>query len=202
MGQDQFLQLLVAQLRNQDPMSPMDGQEMAAQLAQFTSVEQLIAIREGMEIQAALQSAAIQAAAAASAVEITGKVVLAEGNRLVLLEEGAPAPLTVGLGGSGEGVLRILDARGQVVASGTVGFLEQGKNTLDAGPLLEGLPPGTYSYELEVTDGAGSPVEVRTFTRALIEAVRFGPQGPVLLSAGGLEIPLAAVVEVWRADQS
>ena len=37
-----FLKLLVAQMKNQDPMNPMDGQEMAAQLAQFTSVEQLI----------------------------------------------------------------------------------------------------------------------------------------------------------------
>ncbi len=41
MGKDAFLKLLVAQLRNQDPLSPSDGKEMAAQLAQFTSVEQL-----------------------------------------------------------------------------------------------------------------------------------------------------------------
>ena len=41
MGKDAFLKLLVAQLRNQDPLAPADGKEMAAQLAQFTSVEQL-----------------------------------------------------------------------------------------------------------------------------------------------------------------
>jgi flagellar basal-body rod modification protein FlgD len=41
MGKDAFLKLLVAQLRNQDPLAPSDGKEMAAQLAQFTSVEQL-----------------------------------------------------------------------------------------------------------------------------------------------------------------
>ncbi len=41
MGKDQFLQLLVAQMRNQDPTSPMDGTQMAAQLAQFSTVEQL-----------------------------------------------------------------------------------------------------------------------------------------------------------------
>ncbi len=41
MGKDQFLQLLVAQMKNQDPESPMDGTQMAAQLAQFSTVEQL-----------------------------------------------------------------------------------------------------------------------------------------------------------------
>ena len=41
LGKDEFLKLLVAQLTNQDPMNPADGQQMAAQLAQFSSVEQL-----------------------------------------------------------------------------------------------------------------------------------------------------------------
>jgi hypothetical protein len=44
-------------------------------------------------------------------------------------------------------------------------------------------------------------VEVQAFTRARIEAVRFGPQGPVLLAGDGLEIPLSTVVEVRRPDQ-
>ena len=44
MGKDEFLLLLVTQMRHQDPMNPMDGQQFAAQLAQFSSVEQLINI--------------------------------------------------------------------------------------------------------------------------------------------------------------
>lgn len=46
MGKDAFLQLLVAQLRHQDPLSPADGKEMAAQMAQFSSVEQLVTIND------------------------------------------------------------------------------------------------------------------------------------------------------------
>lgn len=42
LGKDQFLQILVTQLRNQDPMQPMQDKEFIAQMAQFTSVEQLM----------------------------------------------------------------------------------------------------------------------------------------------------------------
>jgi len=41
MGKEQFLQLLVTQMKNQDPMSPMDNAQMTAQLAQFSSLEQM-----------------------------------------------------------------------------------------------------------------------------------------------------------------
>ncbi len=53
----QFLRLLIAQIRGQDPLNPMDGTEFVAQLAQFTSVEELINIREVMErVEVALES--------------------------------------------------------------------------------------------------------------------------------------------------
>ncbi|MEX0773120.1 MAG: flagellar hook capping FlgD N-terminal domain-containing protein, partial [Balneolales bacterium] len=42
MGKEEFLQLLIAQMRHQDPLNPMEGTEFASQLAQFNSVEQLI----------------------------------------------------------------------------------------------------------------------------------------------------------------
>lgn len=47
-GQDEFLRLLVAQLQNQDPMNPVDNQQFIAQLATFSSLEQLISINKGV----------------------------------------------------------------------------------------------------------------------------------------------------------
>lgn len=56
LGKEDFLRLLVAQLSNQDPLSPQDGSEFVAQLTQFSSLEQLISIREATEFNAMILS--------------------------------------------------------------------------------------------------------------------------------------------------
>ncbi len=52
-GKDDFLRLLVAQIRNQNPLNPADGVEFLTQLAQFSQLEQLINIRTQLEDLAA-----------------------------------------------------------------------------------------------------------------------------------------------------
>jgi|HigsolmetaAR206D_1030411.scaffolds.fasta_scaffold64202_2 Flagellar hook capping protein len=49
LSKDAFLQLLIAQIRHQDPLNPADGAEFMAQLAQFSTLEQLMSIRAGVE---------------------------------------------------------------------------------------------------------------------------------------------------------
>ena len=49
MGKDAFLQLLVAQIKNQNPMNPADGVQFLSQLAQFSQLEQTMGIKEGID---------------------------------------------------------------------------------------------------------------------------------------------------------
>ena len=60
-SKEMFLQLLVAQIRNQNPLSPADGLQFVSQLAEFSALEQMIAIRD--------EVAALRAAAEAAATE-------------------------------------------------------------------------------------------------------------------------------------
>ena len=67
-SQQMFLQLLVAQIKNQDPTTPTDPSQFVAQLAQFSQLEQTIAIRQGVDtINTTAATAATAAAAAAAA---------------------------------------------------------------------------------------------------------------------------------------
>jgi flagellar basal-body rod modification protein FlgD len=49
MGKDAFLQLLVAQIKNQNPLDPADGVQFLSQLAQFSQLEQTMGIKDGID---------------------------------------------------------------------------------------------------------------------------------------------------------
>ena len=66
---DMFLQLLVAQIKNQDPLNPSDGTQFVTQLAQFSELEQVVAIRGDLDSQIAASTAAATTGTAAT---ITG----------------------------------------------------------------------------------------------------------------------------------
>jgi flagellar basal-body rod modification protein FlgD len=56
-SEDLFLQLLVAQIKNQDPLNPTDGTQFVSQLAQFSELEQVVAIRGDLDAQATAAAA-------------------------------------------------------------------------------------------------------------------------------------------------
>lgn len=197
MGKDEFLQLLVAQLKNQDPLNPADGQEFAAQLAQFSSVEQLMSINETLAGQSGSSGALLGAMNANAALSTIGRTVVAAGDFLVATEaQPAEATFDVGTGG-GNAVLTVKDASGNVVATRELGHVAEGRHTV-AFTGGDALQPGEYNYSVSVKDADGNAVSVQTYTTARISGVSTDASG-VTLTSGTLAIPFGSIIEV-RAD--
>lgn len=194
MGKDQFLQLLVAQLKNQDPTSPMDGKEMAAQLAQFSSVEQLIQINEQLQAQAGASSTLASAMSAVSALGAIGKVVSAVGDELDYAP-GSDPRLRATVGGAGRGTLTLRDAAGTVLGQRDLGEVRAGEQAFSLGGLELGLPPGTYRWTLNVTSGDGRRVPVTQYMGGVAQGLEYTASGPQLV-VGRLRIPIQKVVAV------
>jgi len=195
MGKDEFLQLLVAQLKNQDPMNPLNAEEFAAQLAQFSSLEQLMNINDNLGAQIDQTMALTEATNQATALDVVGREVLSVGSHFDVGEDG-PAPLVLGVGAGGsQGTVTVYDAQGERVGQMSVEFEEPGRQEVGLTGPLGRLEAGRYSYTVELHDAEMAPVEVQTFSRIQINGVRYGPGGPVLISRD-LEIPLSNVVEV------
>ena len=194
LGKDEFLQLLVTQLRYQDPLNPSKPEEFASQLAQFSSLEgmqNIQTILQGQSDAASLNTLAMKADLGASFI---GRNVIAGGNALEVTGSD-PATVTVDIGAKGgTTTLTVLDGSGQEVSTQELGFRNGGRQTLNVGT----LPTGDYTYKVSVTDAAGANVPVQTYTSGIIDGVSF-LGGTVVLRSGKLTFPLDNVVEVERA---
>ena len=195
MGKEEFLKLFVAQMKNQDPMNPMQGEELAAQLAQFSSVEQLINLNQQLEAQAGSSASMIAALQNGSAANLLGREVFADGDAVVIPADGK-ASVTVDVANAGgAAVLRIFDLSGNEVGTRDLGTISGGRQTIEVGAAAEGLAAGGYTYAVEVTDGTGGRVPVQTYSHGTVDGIRYHADGPYLTS-GPLMIPLGSVVEV------
>ena len=193
LGRTAFLELLVTQLSNQDPLNPLQDQEFVAQLAQFSSLEQLENMNETMQASLLLD----QSVNNSLATNLIGKEVLAEGSAVELSGENEPT-LQVELAADAHVVAIVRDSAGNIVRTfdegdhqaGSFGITWDGKN--DAG---DRVADGTYEVEILATDESSQVVEASTRIRALVTGVRF-LDGMGYLMVGDAVLPLSAVVEV------
>jgi flagellar basal-body rod modification protein FlgD len=193
LGKDDFLKLLVAQLRNQDPQSPANPEQMAAQLAQFTSVEQLTNISDTLEAQGASQASMLNELASATAVGNIGRVITADSDLIQLDGSGTERLSVTGTGGVAQ--LNVFDARtGQQVATRSMGALRSGTNDIIVGRALEDLAPGVYRVTVTSAD-AQNPVNWTTAVTGVVTGLDTTSNG-LQYAMGQLRIPLSAVTAI------
>jgi flagellar basal-body rod modification protein FlgD len=195
MGKDDFLNLLVTQLANQDPLNPMDSQQFASQLAEFSSLEQMSNMNSSLEqgLQADLAVAgALQNGLAAG---LIGRSIIAVDDRMDLAGNGAtiswesnevPANLQI----------EVRNEIGSVMHTISLENPEGDTYTWD-GKDANGssLPEGVYYLNMVAQDLAGNDVAIRPLFMGQVDSVRYR-MGEAWLVSGDLEIAMANVSEV------
>ncbi len=193
LGKEEFLRLLVTQLRHQDPLNPMDGTQFATQLAQFSSLEQLISLNDGLDAQAEVSALAAITVRTSLGAALMGREIVAAGDQVAVGEDGRVA-VTVDIGsGGGRAEVRLLDEQGREVARRDVGQVGSGRQVLSWG--ADDLPSGVYRYEVTVENGAGGRVPVTTFVTGVVDGLFF-ENGQIVLRAGKLVIPMDRLSEI------
>ncbi|MEX1137483.1 MAG: flagellar hook capping FlgD N-terminal domain-containing protein [Balneolales bacterium] len=197
MGKEEFLQLLIAQMRHQDPLNPMEGTEFASQLAQFNSVEQLINVNGGIANLAAAQDMMSTGLNNSLAATLTGKSVTVMSNQIGF--DGSDASeMKFRLNNLASEInIEVRDASGSVVRTETLENYGAGDHSWSwDGKTSAGqtVPEGTYSFEIAAKN-EDDEVSVLSFIEGTAERVRFTGEGVKLL-VNGVLLPLEDVEQI------
>ena len=188
---DTFLQLLTTQLKNQNPLDPLDTNAFTQQLVQFSSVEQQLKTNDFLSALVQANTNSVQT----NAVNYIGKTVTAEGTRSELT--GGKAVWNFALEDAANTTVTIKDKDGNVV------YTEQGNLQAGAGQFEWNgktstggtAPNGTYSITMTGTNVEGKTVPITTQFSGVVTGIDFTGTEPVLL-IGTTRVNLSGVTAI------
>lgn len=175
-----FMTLLVAQIKNQDPMSPMDNAEFTSQITQFTMLDEMKSmnakLEENLMVGQTINNTAM--------LSLVGKNVTVEGNK-VWLAAGAASESVLAASGSGTVVVEVTDDTGHVVATYRK-TVERGLNDVSwDGYLDSGEPAGDGTYSLSITAaGDNEDLAFTTLMTGAVEGLRYENNMAVVIIDG------------------
>ena len=155
LDKDAFLKLFVTQMRNQDPMSPDNSSQMAAQLAQFHGLEQMMNVNKNLEKMQNDEALG----RAVTLLNFVGKDIKLDNGKLMV--EGGKVATDASFKLDSESVKTVLEVRdgaGVVVASKDLGHVAPGETKLEwSGGNKNGKPlsDGAYTFSIQATDMQG-----------------------------------------------
>ena len=181
-----FTTLLVAQIKNQDPLSPQDPSQFVSQLTQLSQVESMQKLASQGQTNASML-ASLQLMTLGAQVGSTLQATVSQ-----VRLSGQPVQLRFTLDANSPGNTLVLtggDGREQRIDLGSLGTGEQGY-TLD--PARLGLGDGQYSLKLETQDKRSVAIE----TQARLDGVRLAADGSVMLQLAGIgEVASQAITQ-------
>jgi flagellar basal-body rod modification protein FlgD len=190
MGKDDFLKMLIAQLKNQDPLNPLDGSNFAAQLAQFSSLEQL----QNMNTQLQTLGTSFSSLNNVQAANLIGNEVSAKGNTTTV--EGSTNILYYNLPGDvKQGTVKIYNAQGTLMKTFSFGSQKAGINSLAWNS--SNVSAGTYTFDVSATDSSGNDVSVTSMVTGKVTGATFKNNVPYL-TVNGQDIAFADILSVRK----
>ncbi|HVP57714.1 MAG TPA: flagellar hook capping FlgD N-terminal domain-containing protein [bacterium] len=198
LGTDQFLKLLTVQLQHQDPLSPLQNEEMLAQLAQFSSLEQLQNMNTNLKSNLNLNLMLTQILSNTAAAALVGKTVVASGKEITL-DSSNSAAVRFDLSAAAQRVeVTIKDQSGATVRTIEADGLAAGRNELawdgkDANG--ESVAAGTYQVAIKAYDASGNEVTATPLTTGEVTSVRY-KDGQAYLVIDGEEVSISDVLEI------
>jgi flagellar basal-body rod modification protein FlgD len=190
LGQADFLRLMTEQLKNQDPLKPLDNAQFLGQLAQFSTVQGIDKMQSAMEAVASVMESDQTLRAAG----LVGHNALVEASD-VELEAGAGMSGEVAATSAGPIMFEIVDASGTRVRQMTVQAPAAGNTAFDwDGRNDAGQPAAAGRYTIRAVSGSGAHAETLTVSVAAhVDSVSSEPTGLVLNLAGLGSYPLSAI---------
>ncbi len=174
-----FMKLFVTQLQYQDPTQPMDTYEMSSQLAQFSSMEATLNMKDSMDQLLEFQTSQNNL----SLLGLLDHSVEAWGNQ-ISVDSGSVNPTVFDLAGACDTcVIEISDPGGHVVRKLDLGRLDPGRHEIvwdgknDAG---DPVADGAYTYEIRANDTQGQAVPYDSYTSGKVTGIAFADGSTVL----------------------
>jgi len=184
-SKDEFLRLFMAQLQHQDPLSPKDGSDMVAQLAQFSSVEQATKTNQHLADLVTAQTSTSNAGLSS----LVGRTCRAAAAEFDLDRGGAVPALAVSSPGVMKGAVAvILDDAGKEVRRLAIADGTQGAELAWDGKTATGAPAAPGHYRVEIAPGS-SGAAITAQWRGRVDAVELTETGSRLRMGGVLLAP-------------
>jgi flagellar basal-body rod modification protein FlgD len=199
-----FLQMLTAQLKAQDPMNPLDSQDFAAQLAQFTSVQELQSMSTTLDSILQADALLAQTFSNTMSTSLVGKTIRANVDQISVTDTGS-ATLNYNLPDAATGItVEIKDSDGTVVRTLTVSAQAAGDQQIAwDGKNSDGthVPAGDYTYTVSATDADNQAMTVSTYIQGKVSEIRYIDGSPVLM-VNGNQVQLGQVISIIDSETS
>ncbi|WP_421936193.1 flagellar hook assembly protein FlgD [Phenylobacterium sp.] len=195
---DTFLSLLTTQLKNQDPLAPMDSTQFTQQLVQMTGVEQQLLTNDLLEKLVANTGSGIS-----TAVSLIGKEVRADSDQAAL--SGGKAEWVYKLDRAATDVkVEVLDSKGRVVQTLAPTDNTAGEHTFKwNGKTANGssAPDGVYSLRVTAKDSGGATVPTGIIAQGVVTGVQ-QVDGKTVVTINGAQIPWEKITLIRQAPTS